>query len=102
MNKSEIENLTLLINIATDARPKLDAEVFILNHWKPFVNSLSLQDRRMAWQLFLKAQANHIHAIAEHLQTLSSSKIKTLTPVLEKFVSIDSSVRNWGEKPISA
>jgi len=101
MTQAEIYKLTLLINQSTSAKPEMDAEDFMLHHWQPFVNALSLTDRRMAWQVYLKAQANHLHVIVEYLQTLSPAKIRQLTPALEKFVSIGAGIRNWGEEPVT-
>lgn len=69
------------------------------NLWRPFLQSLTPADRRMAWQVYLKAQVKHLHAIVEHLQTLSPAKSKSLVPALEMFVGIENSIRNLGMKP---
>lgn len=102
MTQVEIEKLTSLIHIATDAKPTLDAEEFMMHHWRPFVNTLPVSDRRMAWQLYMKAQVNHLHFITAYLQTLPAAKIQALAPALEKFVSISAGIRNLGEEPVSA
>ncbi|MCK6693852.1 MAG: hypothetical protein L6Q97_17360 [Thermoanaerobaculia bacterium] len=102
MTQVEIERLTVLISQSTEARPQWDPEDFMTNLWRPFLQSLPPADRRIAWQLYLKAQVKHLHAIVECLQTLSPAKIRALTPALEQFVSISASIRNWGEEPVSA
>ncbi|MBK6933431.1 MAG: hypothetical protein IPH12_22195 [Saprospirales bacterium] len=102
MTQVEIEKLTNLINQSIEAKPKIDAEDFMLNHWRPFIYSLSPQDRRMAWQVYLRAQANHIHAIAKYLQTLSPESLRAIQPALDRFVSVSTILRNWGEEPVSA
>ena len=99
MTQVEIERLTVLISQSTEARPQWDPEDFMTNLWRPFLQSLPPADRRMAWQVYLKAQVKHLHAIVEYLQTLSPAKSKSLVPALEKLVSIETSIRNLGMKP---
>lgn len=99
MTQVEIERLTLLITQSTEARPQWEPEDFMANSWMPFIRTLSPADRRMAWQVYLKAQVKHLHAIVEYLQTLSPAKSKSLVPALEKLVSIETSLRNLGMKP---
>ncbi len=98
MTQVEIERLTLLISQSTEARPQGDPEDFMMNRWRPFIQSLAPADRRMAWQVYLKAQVKHLHAIVEHLQTFTPAKSKSLIPALEKFASIENSIRKIGMK----
>jgi len=102
MTPDQISTLSRLIDLATDSRPSVSPEVFMQVHWLPFVNSMPTADRRMAWQVYLKAQAKHVHAIAEHLQTLPPKSIRVLEPALTHFVSIMSSFRYLGEAKAKA
>ena len=102
MTYDQISTLSNLIALATDSRPSVSPEVFMQAHWLPFVKNLPTEDQRMAWQVYLKAQAKHIHAIAEHLQTLSSEDVRVLEPALTRFVSITASFRHLGEAKAKA
>lgn len=86
MTQAQINTLTNLISETTKAKPGIEPEEFISQHWQPFLQTLDLQDRRMAWQVYLKTQANDLHTIVQFLQTLTPAQLDKIRPTLEKIV----------------
>lgn len=97
MTQDQISTLSKLIDWATDVRPSLSPEIFMHEHWLPFIHTLSMGDRRMAWQVYLKAQAKQFHAIAEYIQTLPPAQLQALNPMLENLTGLANSIRKLGE-----
>lgn len=86
MTPTQINTLTQLIKQITKARPEVEPEEFISQHWQPFLQTLDLQDRRMAWQVYLRAQVTDLHTIVQYLQTLLPAQLEKIRPTLEKIV----------------
>ncbi len=97
MTQEQIRTLTDLIDQATAARPTTSPETFMQELWRPFVQSLPASDRRIAWQVYLKAQTKHFHAVVEHLQTLPPVKLQALSKVLGNLSAVAASVQHLGE-----
>jgi len=97
MTQEQIRVLTDLVDQATAARPTASPDAFMQELWRPFIHSLPASDRRMAWQVYLKAQAKHFHALVEHLQTLPPEKLRLLKNVLDKLPEVEASMQHLSE-----
>lgn len=84
MTKDKIDILTHLIDQITAVRPEFSPEEFMEKHWRPFLQTLHASERRMAWQLYLRAQVNDFRTIARYLQGLSPQELENFRPALER------------------
>lgn len=90
MTTEEMNKLTDLINVAFQAKPEIDPEKFMFDHWRPFLQTLDLPDRRMAWQVYLRAQVSDFQIITKYLSSLSGAQLKRLRPTLERLTGLES------------
>ncbi|MBL7795276.1 MAG: hypothetical protein JNJ90_02130 [Saprospiraceae bacterium] len=97
MTRDQVSTLSKLLELSTEARPSVSPEGFMQVHWLPFIHNLAKEDRHMAWQVYLKTQVKHVHAIAEHLQTLTPSQLRVLHPLLENLSDTTDAIRKLGE-----
>ncbi len=87
MTQDQIIILTHLIDQCNQVRPEMEPDDFMNRHWLPFLQTLDLPDRRMAWQVYLRAQVNDFHTIAHYLQGLSAIELEKIRPTLDQLIT---------------
>lgn len=99
MTQDQISILSQLIDKCSQARPEMEPEEFMNRHWLPFLQTLDLPDRRMAWQVYLRAQVNDFQTIAQYLQSLPATELEKIRPTLEQLIA---GVLDPGKKRLAA